>query len=113
MLVKSWFAFFCHITSLYNIYFSSIINNTDPYFDISGNSQIILSMCFVDKTDRNLGSVSINDEITNSSILSLPYLKTGFCDISLLSMHRKFISSKSLSSQNYYSISFYISSFIK
>ena len=38
-------------------------------------------MFYVDK-ESELESVSINDKISDSSILSLPYLKTGFCDIS-------------------------------
>ena len=59
-----------------NIYFSLFIKNTDPYFHPHDkNSKIILSMCYIDK-DTNLGSVSINknDKISDSSILSSPFI---------------------------------------
>ena len=70
-----------------NIYFSSIINNNEPCFGISETeSKITLSMCSTDKTE--LSTVSINgQQITDSSLLSLPYIHTGFCDISFHYCH--------------------------
>ena len=75
-----------HSSGETNIYFSSIINNISPYFSIEDpNSKIILSLCYTDKNE-NLGSFSQNGQQTSdSSILSLPYLQTGFCDIHFLS----------------------------
>ena len=66
-----------------NIYFSSFVNNISPYFSFyTQEPKIILSMCYTDK-ETELGSISQNEnQISDSSILSLPYLQTGFCDIS-------------------------------
>ena len=49
-------------------------------FTENTNSKIILSMCYVDE-ESDLGSVSINqnDKISDSSLLSLPRLRTGEC----------------------------------
>ena len=66
------------------IYLSSFINNISPYFSMANtNSKIILTLCYIDKTESELGSISQNENQTSdSSILSLPYFQTGFCDIS-------------------------------
>ena len=73
-----------------NIYFSLFMNNLSPYFSVeNSNSKFILCFCCIDNPAQiESSAISQNEnQITDSSILSLPYLKTGFCDISFHYCH--------------------------
>ena len=63
------------------IYFSSFINNNYPYFYTENtNSKIILSMCYTDKQDTELGSFSISgDHNSNQFIILFSFYETGQC----------------------------------
>ena len=64
-----------------NIYHCSVLNNISPYFSIpNSDSKIILSMCYTDKKDTELGSVTQNENlISDQFIHSLSFIETGKC----------------------------------